>query len=98
MFNENELRESIKKHNFVGIICEDGHEHTVKAFAGICGTPFLWFDDELENQMKYCKQISNDLEVEILTADTIEEAVEKDIVVDCGEEHEINHGYRYEIK
>ena len=69
-----------KKHDFVGIVCEDGHEHTVKAFGEICGTPFTDFDDELQNQIKYCIEISNGFDVGVLTADTKEEAVENDIL------------------
>ena len=80
MFNKGELIKAINEHNFVGIVCEDGHEHTVKSFGEICGTPFLDFEDEMENQLMYCEDISKGFEVEILTADTKEEAVENDIL------------------
>ena len=69
-----------ENHDFVGIICDDGHEHTVKAFGEICGTPFTDFDNELDNQIQYCLEISKGFDVEILTAETEEEAVEKDII------------------
>lgn len=69
-----------KNHEFVGIICDDGHEHTVKAFGEICGTPFTDYDDELKNQIKYCVEISNGFDIEVLTADSKEEAVENDIL------------------
>ena len=69
-----------ENHNFVGIVCDDGHEHTVKAFGEICGTPFTDFDNELDNQIQYCLEISKGFDVEILTAETEEEAVEKDII------------------
>ena len=79
-----EIKDNIKKacetHNFVGIVCEDGHEHTVKAFGEICGTPFTDFDNELDNQLMYCEEIANGCDVEILTADTKEEAVQNDIL------------------
>lgn len=86
-----ELKEATKKFNFVGIVCIDGHEHTVKAFGNICGTPFDNFDDEINNQIMYCKKISKGFNVEILTADTIEEAIEKDIIFD-------NEDGTYDIK
>ena len=69
-----------ENHDFVGIVCEDGHEHTVKAFGEICGTPFTDYDDELKNQIKYCVEISNGFDIEVLTADRKEEAVENDIL------------------
>ena len=82
-----EIKENIKKacenHEFVGIVCEDGHEHTVKAFGNVCGTPFDDLDEddgELSGQLYYCEQIAKGFDVEILTADTKEEAVENDIL------------------
>lgn len=78
-----EIRENIKKacesHNFVGIVCEDGHEHTVKAFGEVCGTPFD-DGDNLTSQLTYCEKIAKGYDIEILTADSKEEAVEKDIL------------------
>ena len=79
---EEKIRKATTSHDFVGIVCIDGHEHTIKAFGEICGTPFFDFDSELENQIMYCEQIANGYDVEILTADSIEDAVEKDII-DC---------------
>lgn len=74
-----ELIQAINEYRFVGIVCEDGHEHTVKVFGKICGTPFDDGDD-LTSQLKYCEIIARGLDVEILTADFFEEAVEKGII------------------
>lgn len=74
-----ELIKAINEHDFVGIVCEDGHEHTVKAFGNICGTPFDDGDD-LTSQLNYCEKISKGFDIEILTAETKEEAVENDIL------------------
>lgn len=84
MFNGNELKEAIKKHDFVGIVCEDGHEHTVKAFGNVCGTPFDDFESDFENQMMYCEKIAKGFDVEILVADSFEEAIEEDILEEDG--------------
>lgn len=89
------LMDNCKKYEFVGVICEDGHEHTIKAFGEICGTPFDNFEDELENQLAYVEKISKGYDVEILTANTVEEAVEKDIIFDTEDEDE---NIRYQIK
>ena len=82
-----EIKENIKKaceaHDFVGIVCEDGHEHTVKAFNEICGTPFDDGDD-LTSQLNYCEKIAKGFDVEILTANSFEEAVENDIIDEDG--------------
>ena len=80
MFDKKELIKAINENKFVGIVCDDGHEHTVKAFGEVCGTPFFEFEDEMDNQIAYCEKISNGIDVEILTADTKEEAVENDIL------------------
>lgn len=71
---------AINKYEFIGIVCEDGHEHTVKAFGNICGTPLFDYDDELDNQLAYCEKIALGQDIEILTANSVEEAVEKDII------------------
>lgn len=71
---------AVNTHDFVGVVAYDGHEHTIKAFGNICGTPFDWSDDELENQLIYCKKISDGQELEVLVADTVEEAVDEDII------------------
>ena len=82
-----ELRTKMETHNFVSIVCVDGHEHTVKAFGEVCGTPFFDCDSETDNQLMYCKQISKGFDFEILVADTVEEAVENDIIDDFDGEY-----------
>lgn len=77
---EQRIRDACSNHEFVGIICDDAHEHTVKAFNTVCGTPFDDFDDELDNQVHYCKKISKGFDIEILTASTKEEAVDVGIL------------------
>lgn len=79
-----EIKNACKNHNFVGIVCIDGHEHTVKAFGEICGTPFDDFDNELDNQLMYCEEIAKGFGIEILVADSFEEAVEEDIIEENG--------------
>ena len=78
-----ELIKAINEHDFVGIVCEDGHEHTVKGFGNICGTPFD-DDNDLTSQLNYCEKIAKGFDVEILTADSFEEAVENDIIDEDG--------------
>jgi len=77
---KNPIIEACKKHEFVGVIAYDGHEHTVKAFGNICGTPFFDYEDELKNQLAYCTKIACGQELEILVADTIDEAINEEII------------------
>lgn len=83
MYNKKKLIKQIKENDFCGIVCEDGHEHTIKAFGVVCGTPF--FDgDDLTSQLKYCEKISQGYDIEINTANSVDEAVEKDIIDEDG--------------
>lgn len=84
MFDKKELIKAITENEFVGIVCDDGHEHTVKAYGEICGTPFFDYGDEIENQLMYCEKISKGIDVDILTANTEEEAIEGDILEENG--------------
>lgn len=77
---KNPIIDAVEKHEFVGVIACDGHEHTIKAFGNICGTPFDWYEDELKNQLKYCQSISKGCELDILTADSVEEAIAEEII------------------
>ena len=76
----NPIINAVKNNEFVGVIACDGHEHTVKAFGNICGTPFFDYEDDLKNQLMYCQRISKGAELEIITANTVEEAIENDII------------------
>ena len=82
-YDEKELIEAIKNNSFVSIVCEDGHEHTIKAYNNLCGTPFF-DEDDLTSQLKYCRKISLGFDIEILTANSFEEAIEEDIITEEG--------------
>lgn len=91
---KNKITDACKTHRFVGIVCEDGHEHTVKAWGNICGTPFDYSEDELENQLIYCEKIAKGFDVEILIGDTFEDAVKNNILEDTGEEGITRYGIK----
>ena len=88
MFREEIIKNITKacsEHAFVSIVCDDGHEHTVKAFGNVCGCPFFDFENELDNQLSYCIKIAKGFDVEVLTANSFEEAVEKYILTEDGD-------------
>lgn len=83
------LKDAMRTNEFVGVVFENGHEHTVKAYGEICGVPAVFSSDkgvgDFTGQINYIKHVEKNEDTvleDILIADTEEDALNEDILDD----------------
>jgi len=82
-----EIIKEIQKHEnkFVGVAFRNGHLHTIKAYGDIFPSPC---EGEFEGQIEYVKFVEENENTDvfdIMTASTMEEAIENDILEENGD-------------